>query len=556
MDNELQIIWLLAIGLSFAAVFGYIAQLAKQSPILGYLLAGYIIGPNSPGYVANLDIAEQLANIGVTLLMFAVGLSLSWQDLLAVKKLALPGALTLSTLSILAGTFFSAYLGESLTAGFVIGLAICVASTVVIVRVLTDQNLIDTRQGHIVLGWTIVEDLISVLGLLILPSLNFQGSDSEPTNSFLLIQVLITVGKIGLLFSFVYFLGGRIVEMILQQIARTRSHELFTLVILSVVFLVALGSSYVFGISIALGAFIAGTIVGSTDMNHQASANALPMRDAFSVIFFLSVGMLFNPMSVMNNMPLLIGILCILLVFRPVMAFLIIRLAQYPIPVALTAALSISQIGEYSFILAEEGTKLGILGSNVHDIIVACAFVTIGLNPFLFQIFGRYCKHHVPMKKMVKGDIPGLDIEWEDNSNLIKSVIIGFGPVGQQATKFLRSKGADVVVVDRNIDTIALLKGEKIRTLYGDGANLHILKEAMLESTNLLIVTTPDFATTYSIIQSAKKLNPEIKIIARVHYKIDEKRLIEGHIKILCDEEVASEKIITLIQEELQLSKT
>lgn len=394
MGEGLTIIWLLAIGLGLACLFGYLTQKIKQSPIIGYLFAGYLIGPNFPGFVADAYIAEQLANIGVTLLMFAVGLNFNWKDLIAVKKIAVPGALILSTISILAGTFYSMYLGESLIAGFVVGLAICVSSTVVIVRVLSDQGLLHTKQGHIVVGWTIVEDLISVFGLLLLPALVPAQTTTDGTTLSIIYQVVWVLAKIVILGLLVYLFGERIIDKILKVIAKTKSHELFTLAVLSIAFLIAILSSFLFGVSIALGAFIAGTIVGKTEMSQQAAANALPMRDAFAVIFFLSVGMLFSPLAVMNNLPLFFGVLMILLVLRPLLAFLIVKIAKYPQAIAFTVALAISQIGEYSFILAEEGSQLKVLPDNAYDILVASAFITIGLNPILFQLFQSFCHKH------------------------------------------------------------------------------------------------------------------------------------------------------------------
>jgi CPA2 family monovalent cation:H+ antiporter-2 len=558
--EELKIIWLLAIGLGLACFFGYIAQKAKQSPIIGYLLAGFLIGPNFPGFVADVYISEQLANIGVTLLMFAVGLSFNWKDLIAVKKIALPGALFLSTISIAAGTIYSLYLGESWISGFVVGLAICVSSTVVIVRVLTDQGLLHTQQGHIVVGWTIVEDLISVFGLLLLPALAPTQASVDTSNLNITYQILWVLLKITMLGFFVHLFGEKIIEKLLKIIARTRSHELFTLAILASTFLIAIGSSYLFGVSLALGAFIAGTIVGKTEMSHQAAANALPMRDAFAVIFFLSVGMLFSPLAVMNNLSLFFGILIILLLIRPVIAFFIVKLANYPITTALTVALAIAQIGEYSFILAEEGSQLGILPDNAFDVLVASAFITIGLNPLLFQIFRTFFKGHSRSLKKDKDLLKELSVEFLDEPKhgkslfLPRAVVVGFGPIGQKISKHLLKKGYYVLIIDQNIDTISSLKGKEFETIFGDATQFHILEKAQIDQTKLLVISIPDLSATQSIIQIARNTNPFIQIIARLRFKSD---LIHNHwegIPIICDEEVTSERFISVINTQLKES--
>lgn len=555
MGEELGVIWLLAIGLGLACVFGFIAQKLKQSPIIGYLLAGFLIGPNSPGFVADAYISEQLASMGITLLMFTVGLNFHWNDLLAVKKIALPGALSLSTLSITAGTLYSVFLGESWITGFVIGLAICVSSTVVIVRVLSDQGLLHTKQGHIVVGWTIVEDLISIFGLLLLPSL----AKATPDHSIL--SVLYQIGwvlfKILMLALFIYLLGSKLIETLLKTVSRTRSHELFTLAILASTFLIAISSSYIFGVSLALGAFIAGTIVGQTDMSHQAAANALPMRDTFAVIFFLSVGMLFNPIAVMSDLPLFFGILTILLLLRPLFAFLIVNIAQYPVAVALTVALAIAQIGEYSFILADEGSKLGILPDKAFDILVASSFITIGLNPILFQWFEPFCKRYVGLPNnsptQLKTHSHALHTLSKNTPSLLpRAIVIGFGPIGQEVTSHLLSLSYHVLIIDRNIDTVSSLKEEKeVETLFGDATQFHILEKAQIKQARLLIITTPDFSVAKSIIQTAKNLKPSIKIIARSHFKFD---ILNNHLEeipTICDEEASSEKFIAAINQYL-----
>lgn len=390
MEEQYKVVWLLAITLGVACLLGYLAHRLKQSPILGYLLAGFLIGPNSPGFVADPKISEELANIGVTLLMFAVGLNFGWKDLFALKKLVIPGAVLLSSTSIAFGMLLALQLGFDFYASLVVGLAICVSSTVVIARSLGDLDILKSRNGHIVMGWTIVEDVVSILGLLVLPVLAIGGQESSTVS--LPLKFLWVGIKIGALYLLVRFLVEKAIISILHAVEKTQSQELFTLAILATAFFISVTSSYFFGVSLALGAFIAGNMIAQSELSPQASEKAQPMRDAFAALFFLSVGMLFHPQKVMENLPLLIGILAILLILRPLLAFTIVKLCKYPVATAMTVAFSISQIGEYSFILAEEGSQLKLLPDNVFEVIVAAAFITIFLNPFLFKIFALVVK--------------------------------------------------------------------------------------------------------------------------------------------------------------------
>lgn len=553
MGEELKVIWLLAIGLGLACLCGYIAQRFKQSPIIGYLLAGFLIGPNSPGFAADSYITEQLANIGVTLLMFVVGLNFNWKDLLEVKKIAIPGALILSTISILVGVLYTHYLGESLLAGLVIGIAISVSSTVVIVRVLSDRGLFQTKQGHLIVGWTIVEDLISVFGLLLLPAIVAATVGTSDSKLNVVYEILFVLAKITALGFIIHLFGEKVVENILKVVARARSHELFTMAILSTTFMIAIVSSYSFGVSLALGAFIAGVIVGKTDMSYQAAANALPLRDTFAAVFFLSVGMLFNPVTIMNNLPLFLGILVIILVMRPIIAFLIVIIAKYPSSVAMAVGLAIAQIGEYSFILAEEGNYLGILPDNAYDIIIGCAFVTISLNPILFKLFhitGARDKRYSNVPEELS--IQHLSDEVDNNGSFLpRAIVIGFGPIGQAAVHEISKRGYHVTVVDQNIDAIAALKKRKLEAIYGDATQFHILEKAQLENARLLVVATPEFSATRSIIQVAQTTNPNLKIIARSRYKAS---LADQHftdVPFICDEEATSEKLVSYLRDEL-----
>lgn len=541
MQPDLKVIWILAIGLSCACLFGYIAQRLKLSPILGYLLAGFIMGPHFPGYVADAYISEQLAYIGVTLLMFAVGLQFSWKDIIDVKKIVLPGAISLALLSILLGFLLSISLGETARAGLIIGAAICVSSTVVIVKVLADQELLHTPQGHIVVGWTIVEDLIAIFVLILLPTLTLPIAARDGSVLNLFSSLGIVVLKIVGLGIFVYFLGGKLIRILLKYVARTRSHELFTLLILSVVFVIAIVSSSFFGVSLALGAFIAGTVVAKSHVSQQAAANALPMRDTFAVVFFLSIGMLFNPIAVLNNLPLFFGTLFIILILRTVLAFSIVKLMKYPLAVALTVAIAIGQIGEYSFMLIEEGDRLNILPHNAYDIIVACALISIALNPILFQFFKRFTSQRLTTDPITDLSPPP-KATWKR-----KAIVVGFGPIGQAAVQCLQDHGYDVLIIDRNVDCVEQLKQLHFEALFGDATQLQLMEMAHLKTRELIVTTTPDLQVTQAIIQTAQHLNPDIKIISRVHWKEDLKHFENADIPVVCDEEVSAQGLVNVI---------
>ncbi len=386
---NLKIVLILTVGFTFASLLGYISHRIRVSPLLGYLLAGYLIGPFSPGFVADLQISEQLAEIGIILMMFGVGIHLKAQDLISVKNVAIPGAIAQTALTTVFATIFLSFLGWTLASGLVVGLAIGVASTVVLMRLLSENGLLKTRQGHISVGWLVLEDLIIVLVLLLLPVL----SAAEDHNGGSFAQILgamgIAVAKFAFLVAFMFTLGRKAVKWILARILETQSVELLTLTVLALIFLIATGSTLIFGTSIALGALIAGMIIGQSELKHQAAASAVPMKDAFVVIFFLSVGMLFDPSAIVNNFAVFVGVLALILIIKPLIAYTIIRVFKYSNEIAVVVAIALAQVGEFSFILAEEAMKLKILPDNGYDIIVAGAFISISLNPILFKLFAK-----------------------------------------------------------------------------------------------------------------------------------------------------------------------
>lgn len=541
---KVQIVLILAVGLALASIFGYIAKRAKLSPILGYLIAGYVIGPYSPGFVADSEIAEQLAEIGVILMMFGVGLHLKWQELVNVRNIAVPGAIIQTFLTTVAGTLLTLYYGWPIETGIVIGLAIGVASTVVMIRILADNNLVSTPQGHIAIGWLIVEDILTVIALLLLPAL----ASSVHGDSVSVVGVAWAIGvalfKCVLLIVIMLYGGFKVVSYIFLQVARTRSQELFTLTVLSLIFVIAMGSAVIFGTSIALGAFIAGLVIGQTEVRHQASANSLPLKDTFAVIFFLSVGMIFNPVAIATNFPLFIGVMAIILLIKPLIAFVTVILLRYPKHTALTVAFALAQIGEFSFILSEEALKLKILPDDGYDIIVACALISIALNPFLFETclsLGRFWDKQTQDAHA--------DATLEQISTSKPAIIVGFGPIGHEVAKVLEEQGIVPVIVDTNVDTIAVQKGRQREAVFGDATIRHILEAANIVAANLLIITTPDIKTTLHIINTSRELNPMIRIIARTLYSADQDRLTKLNVLVICDETQSKQAFIDAIQD-------
>lgn len=530
---NLKIIIILSIGFALASILGYLSQRIKLSPILGYLIAGYIIGPYFPGFVADLELAEQLAEVGVMLMMFGVGLHFKWQDLVNVKNIAIPGAIGQTTVAVVSAAIIMSFIGRSWETGVIIGLAIGVASTVVLVRVLSDQNLLNTPQGHISVGWLIVEDILTVAVLILLPTIVGLLTGSAISIQEILFSVLTLLFKFILLALFMFTLGRKFVSYSLLKIAQTKSQELFTLTILALIFVIAVGSALLFGTSIALGAFLAGMVIGQTDVSHQASAYASPLKDTFVVIFFLSVGMLFNPAAIADNFLLFISVLAIILVIKPLTAFLIIILLRYPISMALTISFALAQIGEFSFILAEAAAIYDIFPDEVYDVIVACALISITVNPLFFKILnylGPYIEKKGPLaiQKKIEGmSWPSLD-----------AVVVGFGVIGEQVVNLLENIGYRPLVIDHNMDKVTQLIKERRTAIYGEASFPNMLKMAHIESMALLIITIPDISMTLNIIKYAKDIHPGITILARAKHLNEQNILIQEGIKfICCDEE-------------------
>lgn len=544
MHASLQIVAILTIGFTLASFFAYVMQLFRLPAILGYLIAGYLIGPYSPGFVADTKIAEQLAEVGVILMLFGVGLHLKFEDLFRVKDIVIPGAIIQTVAAAVFAMIIVSMMGWTVESGLIMGLSIGVASTVVLVRMLNENNLLHTPQGHIAVGWLVVEDIFTVLILILLPTI--AAFSSGETFSFATISgsILFILAKFCILALFMFTWGQKIVQIILTSIARLRSQELFTLTIIALVFLIAVGSTALFGTSIALGAFLAGMVIGKTNVKHQAAANALPLKDIFAVLFFISVGMLFNPTAIATHFALFMGIIFIILVIKPVFAYLATILLGYSQLVAITVAISLAQIGEFSFILAEQAMNLNILPEEGFDILVACAIVSISLNPLFFRLIEPLTTFFQKFSKHAKKS-PILDEIEHDTS---KVVIVGFGATGKEVAKIARSSGYVPIIIEQNIDTVSKMK-DHLTILYGDAADPVILKDAHIENASHLFIAISDTSRVLKIIEAVRHLNPAITIVTEIQLIAEKKQMDELNVEYICREEEALKPYAALAEQ-------
>jgi CPA2 family monovalent cation:H+ antiporter-2 len=530
MHEHLPLILTLTGGLAAAVALGYITHRLGLSPIVGYLLAGIVVGPKTPGFVADRALAEELAEVGVILLMFGVGLHFHLKELLAVRRVALPGAIVQSAAATGLGALAAWALGWGWTAGVVYGLAISVASTVVLVRMLSDNNDLHTPTGHIAVGWLVVEDLFTVVVLVVLPALfgsELEGQRIEPSSMPLALGLAVL--KIAVLVAFTLVVGGRLIPWLLARVAETRSRELFTLTVLVVALGIAVGSAKLFGVSMALGAFLAGMVVGRSDFSLRAASEALPMRDAFAVLFFVSVGMLFDPHQLVAAPGAAAATLAIILVGKPAAALAIVLLLGYPVRTALVVSVALAQIGEFSFILAALGKSLGILGEGADNALVAAAIASIALNPLLYRLVDpieRWASRRPRLWRWLTarqeprvGAAPasssGGDVRLDA---LHRAVIVGYGPVGRTVMRLLRENGITPAVIEMNLETVRRLREEGIAVVYGDASHRDTLLGAGVDRAASFILSASGVRGREEVIRLARELNPKIRVIVRSAY--------------------------------------
>ena len=539
--HDLPLVTTIAAAFAAAWVFGLLTQKIGLSPIVGYLLAGIAIGPHTPGFVGDVHLAQQLAELGVILLMFGVGLHFRLGDLLSVKGIAVPGALVQSAVATGLGAAFGAYMGWPLSHGLTLGAALSVASTVVLMRVLMDHRMLQTVHGHVAVGWLVVEDLLTVLLLVMLPVLGGEGAASGAELWWNLGKTLAKLVVLGLLFGFV---GSRLLPRALVYVARLQSRELFTLTILAIAIAIAAGASVLFGASMALGAFLAGMVVGQSPVSHQAAADALPMRDAFAVLFFVSVGMLFDPRFLLERPDMVALALGIVLVGKPLAAIGIVFLLGYPVRTALTVAMGLAQIGEFSFIVAEIARGLHLLSPEGQSTIIAVAMLSIALNPLLFRMVDpveAYLRKRPRLWRL-------LSVRSEKRSKSLKpvsppsagkkrAIVVGYGPVGKTVERLLQKEGLDTVVIDMNMDTVLGIQRRGNNAIYGDASNVALLDEAGIRTASHLVVTLPHSTNRVPLVTAARQMNPAVRILVRSRYLSEQRELESAGADWICIEE-------------------
>jgi len=534
MQHQTALLVTVAVGLGLAFVLGLLAARVRLPPILGYLLAGIAIGPFTPGFVADVNIASQLAEIGVILLMFGVGLHFSIRDLLAVKSIALPGAAVQIITATFLGTLASRLFGWPWGSGIVFGLSLSVASTVVLLRALEEAGILDSINGRIAVGWLVVEDLATVLALVLLPALAIalDGTlaDGAPIaeNRSLPAALAITLGKVAAFVVLMLYVGSRAVPWLLERVARIGTRELFTLAVLTIALCIAVGAAALFGVSFALGAFFAGVVISESDLSHQAAAEALPLQEAFAVLFFVAAGMLFDPAVIVEHPLLTVVTLMIIVWGKSAAAFAIVLLFRYPVRTALTVSAGLAQIGEFSFILAALGVSLGLLTDVARSVIIAASIISIALNPLIFRLIGpvdQWLSRHprlvdaLERKPHALIHLPDIVDEEQLDGHI---VIVGFGRVGGTIGRAVKRLGMPYVVLEQNREVVEALRERDIPVLYGDATRPGILENAKLDRARLLAIATPGAYQTRLIVERARQLNPDIEIVARTHSQAEQ----------------------------------
>ncbi|CAN7342419.1 cation:proton antiporter [Mesorhizobium amorphae] len=550
MPHDTPLIATIVAGLGLAFVFGALANRFRVPPLVGYLIAGVLVGPNTPGFVADAGLANELAEIGVILLMFGVGLHFSLKDLLSVRAIAIPGAVVQIGFATALGAGLAWLLGWSMGAGLVFGLALSVASTVVLLRALQERRLIETERGRIAVGWLIVEDLAMVLALVLLPALagvlggqpqvdsHASGLLALPASYGIWGVVGITLAKVAAFVVVMLVVGRRLIPWILHYVAHTGSRELFRLAVLAIALGVAFGAAKLFGVSLALGAFFAGMIMSESELSHRAAEESLPLRDAFSVLFFVSVGMLFDPFSLMSNGLPILATLAIVVLGKSLAAFVIVVAFGYPIATALMISASLAQIGEFSFILAELGVGLGLLPEQGRDLILAGAILSIVLNPLMSLAIdwmkpwleARAAKASPPEEARPIGPAtePGHvasvaaspvkeDGPPPKTSLSSHSILIGYGRVGSLVGAALKEAALPFLVIEDADKTLAKLKAEGVETVAGNAANADVFSAANPERAKRLILAIPNAFEAGQVVLRARAANPDISVIARAH---------------------------------------
>lgn len=534
MDHNISVITTIASGFSVALILGFIAERIKIPALVGYLVAGIIIGPATPGFVADTHIASQLSEIGVMLLMFGVGLHFSINDLLAVKRIAVPGAVVQMAMATVLGMLVSMWWGWSWGSGLIFGLSLSCASTVVLLKAMETRGVLDTMNGRIAVGWLVVEDLATVLVLVLLPPLAdvLGGSFAAQVAAQ---PLWVTIGKtllqVGAFIALMLIAGRRMLPWLLWQVSRTGSRELFTLAVIASAIGIAYGASELFGVSFALGAFFAGMVMRGSEFSHRAAQESLPLRDAFSVLFFVSVGMLFVP-SILLEQPLhVLGVVAIIIFGKSVAAFALVLAFRYPLNTALTVSASLAQIGEFSFILAGLGLALGLLPPEGMSLVLAGALISIALNPLLFgtiEPIRRWTLRYSDLARRLerRGD-PFAELPMSTERRYLEGqvVLVGHGRVGRRIATALDAHGIPYVVAEQNRELVEILRNKGVAAVSGDATEPAVLIQAHIADAAMLVVATPDSRKVPQMAETARSLNPNIEIVLRTHSE-DESQML------------------------------
>lgn len=540
MQHDVSLITMLAAAFGSALLLGWLAHRMRLPAIVGFLAAGVLLGPATPGYVADMALATQLAEIGVMLLMFGVGLHFSLDDLMEVRGIALPGAVLQIAVAVAMGYGVATWWGWHWGAGLLFGLALSVASTVVLLKSLEERRLLDTSDGKIAVGWLVVEDLVMVLVLVMLPVLaplmQPAGDGAAPSNEALGAALGLTLLKITAFFVVMLVIGRKVFPKLLWAVAQTGSRELFTLAVVSSAIGIAFGAAMLFDVSFALGAFFAGMMMRESDFSHRAAAESLPFRDAFAVLFFVSVGMLFEPAVIVEQPLRVLAAVAIIVIGKTLAALLVVRLLRYPWRTALTVGASLAQIGEFSFILAGLGLMLGLLGKEAMSLVVAGAVVSIALNPLLFAAIE-------PLKRRLaaSGDAEAVPQDLADPLAVLPdtvdaarlrehAVLVGYGRVGRVLAEQLGARGLPFVVVESRRDLVEALRERGQPAVLGDAQLPEVLAQAHLQHARLLVVATPDMLAVRQIARTAQALRPGVKVLLRTHSADEAELLAEANL--------------------------
>lgn len=521
MPHDVDLIVLLAVGFGVALIFGYLAARLRLPPLIGYLIAGIIISPNTPGIEADMHLANQLAELGVMFLMFGVGMHFSLNDLLLVRRIAVPGAILQIAVATLLGVGVSMLWGWSFGSALVFGLSLSCASTVVLLKALGDRGLLDSVNGKIAVGWLLVEDLVMVLVLVLLPAtaVLLGGKAPEGADGNIWLTLGLTLLKVVGFIAFMLIVGKRVVPIIMQFVARLGSRELFTLTVVAAAVSIAYGSYAIFGVSMALGAFFAGMVVKESDFSHRAEEETLPLREIFSILFFVSVGMLFDPHILVERPLHILAVIAIIMVGKTLAAMALVLFFRYPLNTALTVGASLAQIGEFSFILATLGVSLGLLTLEAQNLILAGALFSITLNSFIFSAIEpvqRWIRERSHLARLLErsGDPLAMLPDEVDQAYLRDQVVIvGYGGVGRRITENLINENIKVVIAEENREIVEKLRNSNIAAVSGVATEPSVLIQAHIMHARLLVISPMDILDIHRIVAIAKQLNPQIQVL-------------------------------------------